>query len=441
MNRLTQLLTAVAVAALVGISAPLPVSAAPDSSLGVLKVSAGGTVDQNHSHTCAILSDHSMWCWGANNAGQLGDPALPTGWNDTALLPNKVVGDHLWETFDTGEGHTCAIDTAGALWCWGANTAGQLGNNSSDYDPHTTPSKVGADSNWTGVTSLKAHTCAIKRTGTIWCWGYGSDAQLGLGPVGDQFAPVQVGTENDWAAIDAGLTHTCATKRGGTLWCWGRMAPNYDPSSVLEYPTQVSEANVFGWVGAGSYAACTITTDSSHLLACLGENGSGQGGNGSTTYIMMLTPVSGGGEWISAGLGHEHTCGVQANNTLWCFGNGNAGRLGTGNESNTSIPVQIGTDHLWTAVDSGPYHSCAITTGRDLYCWGYNKDGQLGDGTTADRFSPVLVIDGAELPSTSTEVGAQRAQLLAQLALLAAVCAFAVRMSTTTAEAKGKRRR
>jgi alpha-tubulin suppressor-like RCC1 family protein len=206
-------------------------------------------------------------------------------------------------------------------------------------------------------------------------------------------------------------------------------------------PEQIGTSTNNGWVGAGSYAACTITTDSSHLLACIGENSSGQGGNGVQTYSGLLTPVSGGGEWVSAGLGHEHTCGVQANNTLWCFGNGNAGRLGTGNESNTSIPVQIGTDHLWTAVDSGTYHSCAITTGRDLYCWGYNQDGQLGDGTTADRFAPVLIIDGAELPATNTAVEAQRAQVLAQLALLAAVCAFAVRMSAPIVESKGKRRR
>jgi len=439
MNRLTRLFSALAVAALVGISAPLPVSAAPDSSLGVLKVSAGGTVDYNRSHTCAILSDRSMWCWGANDFGQLGDPSLPTGYGANTPLPNKVVGDHLWETFDTGEGHTCAIDTAGALWCWGADSTGQLGNNNEDGIPHPTPTKVGADNNWTGVTSFATHTCAIKSTGTIWCWGYG-DSRLGIEPAGNQLTPAQVGTDEDWAMIDAGYAHTCATKRGGTLWCWGHMIQG-DFGTVLSYPTKVSEESVFGWVGAGGYAACTITTDSSHLLACIGENGYGQGGNGSTTYSMMLTPVTGGGTWISAGLGSEHTCGVQANNTLWCFGNGGVGRLGTGNETSALVPVQIGTDHLWTAVDSGPYHSCAITTGRDLYCWGYNSSSQLGDGTTTDRFAPVLIIDGAELPATNAAVDAQRAQILAQLALLAAVCAFAVRMSTPAVESKGKRRR
>ena len=439
MNRLTQLLTALAVAALVGISAPLPVSAAPDASLGVVKVSAGGAVDSGLSHTCAILSDHSMWCWGSNYYGQLGDPALPTGYSDVTPLPNKVTGDHLWETFDTGEGHTCAIDTDGALWCWGADTYGQLGDENSDYSAHPTPNQVGTDTTWVGVTSLSAHTCGIKENGTVWCWGYG-DSRLGLGPVGDQLAPAQVGTATDWSALDAGYAHTCATKTDGTLWCWGHLHDR-DWTNVLEYPTQIGTSTDNGWVGAGGYNVCTISTNViAHALRCYGVNGDGQGGVGSYDFLTDLTEVSGGGSWISAGLGQRHTCGVKSTNTLWCWGyNGNGG-LGQGT-ADSIVPQQAGADHLWTVVDSGPYHSCGITTGRDLYCWGANNNAQIGDGTTTDRYAPVLVIDGAELPSTSTEAGAQRAQLLAQLSLLAAACAFAVRMSTESVASQGKRRR
>jgi alpha-tubulin suppressor-like RCC1 family protein len=434
MNRFTQLFTAIAVAALVGLSAPVPASAAPDSSLGVLKVSAGGTVDYGQSHTCAILSDHSMWCWGANSFGQLGDPALSTVYSEPTLLPNEVAGDHLWETFDTGEGHTCAIDTDGALWCWGADTYGQLGDNNQDYSAHATPIRVGSDSDWAGVTSLAAHTCAIKTGGTIWCWGYG-DTRLGLGlGAGDRFVPTQVGTDSDWATIDAGYQHTCATKRGGALWCWGDMGPtDYDN------PTQIGASTNNGWVGAGGFNACTITNTVAHTLRCYGVNGDGQGGTGSTDFLTDLTAVSGGGSWISAGLGHQHTCGVQANNTLWCWGYEGNGGLGAVGDS--LVPRAAGTDHLWTAVDSGPYHSCGITTGRDLYCWGLNNFGQVGDGSTTDRYAPVLVIDGAELPATNANTPAHRAQVLAQLALLSAVCAFALRMSAPLVSPKGSRRR
>lgn len=441
MNRFTQVFTALAVAAVVGISAPLPVSAAPDASLGVLKVSAGGSVAYGQAHTCAILSDHSMWCWGSNVWGQLGDPSLSTDSSLPTLLPNKVVGDHLWETFDTGEGHTCAIDTSGSLWCWGANGYGQLGIGASDYDIHATPLQVGTDTNWVGVTSLDAHTCAIKSTHTIWCWGYG-DTRLGLGPVSEQPAPVQVGTDTDWAVIDAGFRHTCATKIDGTLWCWGGMVAS-DWTNVLEYPTQIGTSTGNNWVGAGGWATCTIKSTSDHALSCYGENSYGQGGANSTTYLTDLTEVSGAGVWISAGLGQQHTCGVQSDNTLWCWGSDNDGQLGRGviGGLDSLIPVAVGTDHQWNSVDSGPYHSCGITTGDDLYCWGSNVNGQLGDGTTTDRFAPVLVIDGADLPSTDTSAGQQRAQLLAQLALLAAVCAFAVRMSTEAVASQGKRRR
>jgi len=434
MNRFTQLFTAIAVAALVGLSAPIPASAAPDSSLGVLKVSAGGTVDYGQSHTCAILSDHSMWCWGANGFGQLGDPALSTVYSEPTLLPNEVAGDHQWETFDTGEGHTCAIDTDGALWCWGADTYGQLGDNNQDYSVHATPIRVGSDSDWAGVTSLAAHTCAIKSGGTIWCWGYG-DTRLGFGPGSPSvLVPTQVGTDSDWATIDAGYQHTCATKLGGALWCWGDMGPtDYDN------PTQIGTSTDSGWVGAGGFNACTITNTAAHTLRCYGVNGDGQGGAGSTDFLTDLTAVSGGGSWISAGLGHQHTCGVQADNTLWCWGyEGNGGLGGVGD---SLVPRAAGTDHLWTAVDSGPYHSCGITTGRDLYCWGLNNLGQVGDGSTTDRYAPVLVIDGAELPATNANTSAQRAQVLAQLALLSAVCAFALRMSAPLVSPKGSRRR
>ena len=436
MNRLTQLFSALAIAALVGISAPLPVSAAPDASLGVLKVSAGGYP----GFTCAILSDRSLWCWGNNFWGQLGDPALSTNFSEPTLLPNKVTGNHLWATLDGGAAHVCAIDTTGALWCWGANTYGQLGIGTEDGDIHATPTQVGTDTNWVGVTALTEHTCAIKSTGTVWCWGYG-DGRLGLGVTpGNQTTPTQVGTSTEWSVIDAGFAHTCATKTNGTLWCWGHLDDS-DFSAEVSTPTQVGTSTQNGWVGAGTASACTITTTAAHTLSCYGANAYGQGGSNSTSYLTDLTPVSGGGTWISAGLGEAHVCGVQDDNSLWCWGANDDGQLASGDNTNSLVPADALTSFEWTSVDSGPYHSCAITTGRDLYCWGRNDAGQIGDGTTTNRNAVVLVIDGSELPATNTSEGIQRAQILAQLALLAAVCAFAVRMSAPVVESKGNRRR
>jgi alpha-tubulin suppressor-like RCC1 family protein len=434
MNRLARLLSALAIAALVGLSAPLPASAAPDTSLGVLKVSAGGYP----GFTCAILSDQSLWCWGVNYYGQLGDPALSR--SEPALLPNKVTGNHLWATLDIGAANVCAIDTDGALWCWGANFYGELGIGSEDYNVHATPTRVGTDSNWVGVTNLTEHACAIKSTGTIWCWGYG-DSRLGLGITpGNQTSPTQVGSDNAWGSIDAGFAHTCATKLNGTLWCWGHLDDsNY--SNEVNTPTQIGASNQNGWVGAGTAAACTITTTATHTLSCYGANAYGQGGNNSTSRLNDLTPVSGGGSWISAGLGDRHACGVQSTNTLWCWGSNTNGQLANADYTDSLVPTAAVTSLSWTAVDSGPLHSCAITTGRDLYCWGDNSTGQVGDGTQTTRNVPVLVIDGAELPATNADTPAQRAQVLAQLALLAAVCAFAVRMSASIVDSKGSRRR
>lgn len=422
MNRIAQLFTAFAIAALVGISAPLPASAAPDSSLGVVAVAAGG--DGVNGHTCAILSDESMWCWGNNNYGQLGDPALDSV--ATNPLPIKVVGDHHWAAFDQGRAHTCGVDTDGALWCWGLNSTGQLGINvPSGYVWYSMPLQVGTDTNWRGVTGLSDHTCAIKTTGTIWCWGYG-DARLGIGPTpGDQIVPAQVGTDTDWAVIDAGQDMTCATKTNGTLWCWGHLDPA-DWSNVTSYPTQIGTSTTNGWVGAGTYAACTIGKNTAHALRCYGHNDEGQGGN-AVVDRSDLSEVTGGGSWISAGLGYVHTCAVKSNKTLWCFGDNAFNQLGIGAGAGTATPTAVGTDKKWIAVDSGFYHSCGITTGNDLYCWGNNTTGQIGDGSYDSRVTPVLVIDGAALPSTNSSADTQRAMVLAQLALLSVLAAFALR--------------
>jgi alpha-tubulin suppressor-like RCC1 family protein len=422
MNRIAQLFTVLAIAALVGLSAPLPASAAPDSSLGVVKVAAGG--DGANGHTCAILSDESMWCWGNNTTGQLGDPALDS--TPVNPLPNKVSGNHHWATFDNGRAHTCGVDTGGALWCWGLNSTGQLGINvSSGFVWYSTPQQVGTATNWSGVTGLSDHTCAIKTTGTIWCWGYG-DARLGIGLTpGDQIVPAQVGSDNHWVAIDAGEDMTCATKDNGTLWCWGHLDYT-DWVHVTPFPIQIGTSTTSGWVGAGRYTACTISKNSAHALRCFGANLEGQGGN-AVVDRTDLSEVTGGDSWISAGLGYAHTCAVKSTKTLWCFGDNTRNQLGIGAGAGTATPTAVGTDKSWIAVDSGYYHSCGITTGNDLYCWGANPAGQIGDGSYDSRATPVLVIDGTALPSTDSNTNLQRSIVLAQLALLSVIAAFALR--------------
>lgn len=422
MNRPARLLSTLLAAALISVAAPLSAIAAPlNTTSGVVKVSAGG--DFANGHTCAILADASMLCWGTNSYGQLGNPST-----DYTPEPTAVTGSHQWATMDTGVMHTCAVDTVGALYCWGLNSTGQLGiSEASGYAPHTEPVQVGTDTDWSGVTSLADHTCAIKTTGTIWCWGYG-DSRLGIGATpGDQNAPAQVGTDSDWAAIDAGEEMTCATKRNGTLWCWGHLDPG-DWSNVTPTPAQIGTSTDNGWVGAAYFDACTISSSAGHVLRCFGLNDNGQGGN-SVTPRTDLSEVSGGGSWISAGLGNWHTCGVKSNNTLWCFGDNTYGQLGTGDSADVNVPTAVGTDKSWVAVDSGKNFSCGITVGRDLYCWGINSGGQLGDGTYENKSAPVLVIDGTALPSTNGEGDAQRSQLLMQLAVLAALCAYALRSS------------
>ena len=150
-----------------------------------VSVAAGGT------QTCGILTDGSLWCWGDNYDGQLGDG---TQLNRTTPVP--VAGDATWAQVDTGGQHTCGIRTDGSLWCWGDNTFGQVGDGTSgtSYLYHQ-PVRVGTDTDWSTVATGYYHTCGIHTDGSLWCWGENSQGQLGFARQGqDNPAPTRVGT-------------------------------------------------------------------------------------------------------------------------------------------------------------------------------------------------------------------------------------------------------
>jgi alpha-tubulin suppressor-like RCC1 family protein len=183
-------------------------------------------VSAGTDHTCAIGAGSTLWCWGDNEAGQLGTgPALfassprqvpGTGWAAVSVADDGI-----------GDDHTCAIRTDHTLWCWGDNGYGQLGTGGTSGTSTNTPARVGTDTNWATVSAGGEFTCATRTDRTLWCWGYNYFGQLGTGSTGDASTPVQVGTAADWVTVSAGDDwgysggHTCATRAGGTLWCWG----------------------------------------------------------------------------------------------------------------------------------------------------------------------------------------------------------------------------
>jgi alpha-tubulin suppressor-like RCC1 family protein len=359
------------------------------------------SIPANSLHACAIKTDGTLWCWGSNGSGQLGD-----GTNSHKNLPTQVGSDTNWKIVSAGGydyygggGFTCAIKTDGTLWCWGENYYGQLGDGTSgSWADKWTPTQV-AGTNWDKVSAGAEHTCAIKTDGTLWCWGYNGSGQLGDGTNANKSTPTQVGTDTDWAMVSAGGNHTCAIKNDGRLFCWGWNGYGQlgdGTNSEKWTPTQVGTDTDWAMVSAGWHTTCAIKTNGT--LWCWGQNDQGQVGDGTTINRNTPRQVGTATNWRTVSSGDDHVCGVKTDGTLWCWGRG------IGNS-----PIRIGTDTDWFDVVAGWYDSnnCALKTNKTLWCWGNNSYGTLGDGTNVSRNNPTRV--GIETNWTAITAGREHA--------------------------------
>jgi alpha-tubulin suppressor-like RCC1 family protein len=179
-------------------------------------------------HTVAIKTDGTLWAWGLNSSGELGDGTTSSAGCSCKPAPEQIGSDTHWVQASVGVFHTAATKTDGTLWTWGENNSGQLGNGTFSGPDcsgfcNPTPTQVGSDTHWAHVAagSGGAHNVAIKTDGTLWAWGLNSNGQLGDNTTTHQATPEQIGTDTDWAQASAGDAHTMAIKTDGTLWAWG----------------------------------------------------------------------------------------------------------------------------------------------------------------------------------------------------------------------------
>ena len=213
---------------------------------------------------------------GAEPRGELGNGRLRG-----RTLPTRVGTADDWAQVSAGDRFTCAVKTDGSLWCWGADELWQLGLGAGAPDSVPQPTQVGTDT-WTSVSAGQQYACALATSGAIDCWG-DAGAALGIGSAASA-VPAQVGDATDWTSVSAKETHTCALQAGGIAWCWG-----YDVSGELGIgqhqtewsPTRVRTHVVFGSVRVGSTASCGVSSDGA--LWCWGQDNLGTLGHTSDT--------------------------------------------------------------------------------------------------------------------------------------------------------------
>ncbi len=399
------------------------------------------TLAAGHSHTCALLGDGSVQCWGNGNSGQLG-----YGGNSSTWLPTAVQGlNGSAIAIAAGYGHTCALINGGSVYCWGLNNFGQLGDgtNNSSNKPGIAVALAGPA---TAIAAGQYHTCAVLSAGGVQCWGQGP---LGNGTGSDSSTPVNVNLGGATATgVAVGARHICVLISGGTVRCWGD-----DTHGQLGDGTTSSNYNLVTVKNLSG--ATSITAGSDHTCAtagfagavCWGSNVHGQIGDGGSTD--RTTPFSLSGIGLVAGItaGWRHTCAQAVTGSgglsfkCWgddrdaqlgdkaafervqptsvaalsgathiatggghscvrtgiggvrCWGDNAYGQLGNSNSLDSSTYVPVTGISTATAVVTGGQHSCALLSGGTVTCWGNNPYGQLGDNTTNAKSTPVPVMN------------------------------------------------
>jgi alpha-tubulin suppressor-like RCC1 family protein len=342
-----------------------------------------------------------LWTWGFNSQGQLGDNTT-----DNRITPvTTLAGGTNWKQVAGGYRHTAAIKTDGTLWTWGRNSYGRLGDNTTTdrLIPVTT---FAGGTNWKQVSGGFIHTAAIKTDGTLWTWGRGTEGQLGDNTSVNRSTPVTTfagGT--NWKQVACGYDHTSAIKTDGTLWTWGsnysgQLGNNTGTGRRYTPVTTIAGGTNWKQVAGGRYYTAAIKTDGT--LWTWGDNYSGRLGDNTTTQRNTpVTTFAGGTNWKQVACGFYHTAAIKTDGTLWTWGSNYSGQLGDNTGTDRITPVTTfagGTNWKQVACGSNAFgsshHTAAIKTDGTLWTWGYNYDGRLGDNTTDNRITPVTTFAG-----------------------------------------------
>jgi alpha-tubulin suppressor-like RCC1 family protein len=368
-----------------------------------LSISAGA------SHTCAIASDSSAYCWGAGQTGALGG-----GRPLDSPIPVKVLGlgDLKFLVISAGQENTCGTIIEGVPYCWGLGALGRLGDGDLSERSQFTPTPVSGGPAVELVSAGKA-TCATAKNSAALCWGDNTDLQLGFDPANPFLPPLDLcgagqdipcsltprgvsfssTTPTSYSSIDVGGQHTCgiADPAPGAAFCWGKTALGHSSITESSTPVAVFGGHAFESISAGGHHTCGV---SGSLAYCWGVGTSGQLGDGTATPSMTPVAVTGNHRFRLVSGGDRYTCGLTEGSPslAYCWGLGSSGQLGDGSVAISASPVAVSGALGFSSLSSGDLHTCGVADDGGAYCWGDNARGQLGNPAAGDRsLTPVRV--------------------------------------------------
>lgn len=372
-----------------------------------VNVSDVDAVVAGENHTCALHEGGTVSCWGSNSSGQLGSGTVGAELDTPTPTPIADIAGAV--AIATTKNHTCALMEDGTITCWGDNSSGQLGNGRSgsnrdaESENTATPVTVIDIDEATAITTGWDHTCALMKDSTISCWGNNSFGQLGDGTNRSTSVPVRDADITDAIAITAGWDHTCALKRDGSIYCWG---DNLDgqlgngTTSGSSVPTRVADITDATAISANRNHTCALLQNGN--IYCWGSNSHGQLGSQRTDLTGSPTPlqVADITDATAVSAGGSHTCAIHEDDTASCWGNNDDGQLGNDKTNRSSSPLQISPVQVTDlsdaiAITAGGSHTCTLRQTSTITCWGNNENEQLGDSHLPRTPEKVKAIGGA----------------------------------------------
>ena len=293
-------------------------------------------VSPSASSTCGLTTSGAVVCWGFNAYGQLGNGTMTN-----SSIPIVVSGGGSFASVSAGADITCGVTTSGAAYCWGYNAYGQLGDGTTTR--RLTPVAVLGGLTFASVSAgLSFSTCGVTTAGAAYCWGDNSYGELGNGTTTLSASPVAVSGGLTFAAVSAGFAYACGVTTAGGGVCWGRNDYGQlgnGTTTNSSTPVAVSGGLTFATVSAGLRFTCGVTT--AGAAYCWGLSAYGELGNGTTGISSTPVAVSGGLTFTGVSAGQDATCGVTTGGIAYCWGYNSQGQLGNNTRTNNSIPVAV----------------------------------------------------------------------------------------------------